>query len=346
MNQETVYRSLLLEAKKHQLDQDSVDSQYAYLSANLIQKLPVQTMGDAFLIWSAFNYLNFAANKNTGDYSFKDQMEEAVLKTHQAIEKVRFYYEAYQDILYVSFYGFVFSFQKVPLRPKLKDLLSRQTPIAFDGVRKQACTTSILKVAMKNPDLSCRLNPGECPSSSNETDYGERCTFFLKPYRLSDISNDYYHLHELTSTLEMRRNIAIVIRQMYFYCDLATKANPPLEPLLERAIYRDIIILSYSVIQAIEIELGSMILGTPRRGNNPRYDQRCVKALHDVINIQKEELRMYNEYRTLRNNVHLSKKQSIETDKAYTRGEVDHWLMFMQQYLEYLYQCLPYIRKD
>ncbi|MDD7064341.1 MAG: hypothetical protein PUI76_03585, partial [Mollicutes bacterium] len=99
-------------------------------------------------------------------------------------------------------------------------------PIVFDGVRKQACAASILKVAMKNPDLSHRPNPGECPSSSNETDYGERCTFLVKPYRFSDISDDYYHLRDLTSTPEMRRNIAIVIRQMYFYCDLITKTNP------------------------------------------------------------------------------------------------------------------------
>lgn len=346
MNQEAIYRSLLLEVKKHQLDQDSVNSQSVHLSMNLVQSLPIQTMGDAFLLWSAFNYLNFAANQATGDYSFKDQMEEAALKTHQAVKEVRFYYEGYQDILYVSFYGFVFSFQKVPLRPKLKDLLSHQAPIVFDGVRKQACAASILKVAMKNPDLSSHSNPGEYLSSSSETDYGERCTFLVKPYRLSDISDDYYHLRELTSTPEMRRNIAIVIRQMYFYCDLVTKANPPLEPLLERAIYRDIIILSYSVIQAIEIELGSMILGTPRHGNNQAYDRRCYDALQDVIAVYGKEKRMMNEYRALRNNVHLSKKQSIETDKAYTRGEVDHWLRFMQQYLDYLYECLPYIRKD
>ena len=39
MNQEAVYHSLLLEAKKHQLDQDSVNRQYAYLSMDLVQNL-------------------------------------------------------------------------------------------------------------------------------------------------------------------------------------------------------------------------------------------------------------------------------------------------------------------
>lgn len=52
------------------------------------------------------------------------------------------------------------------------------------------------------------------------------------------------------------------------------------------------------------------------------------------------------EYKRLRNNVHLSKKQSILNDENYTRNSVVMWFSFMEQYLNYLYAQFKNYRKS
>ncbi len=356
-NYQTIFSALLKNAAEHQFDNNSVDNSLVKRSFSTIENLRIKSLGDAFLVWASFNYLNFAVKKDRSiGYSFKRKIERCVYETRAQREDVDFYYEYQGDVLYVSFYGFIFSFHNASLSNDLKESLSHQKRIEFDGIRKQVCATSILMAAMKNPGLSNELPIQPMVNNSSDivkqkpkmTDPYTRFSFNAVDFTLDEIC-EAFNLRYLTTSKESMYNIAIVIREMYFYKDLVNTANPALDPSLEKAIYREIFTQAYSVIEAIEIEIGAMLLGIQRPAkHDPTLDRRCVAELNKIINVpsSSKEGQMRKKFHDLRNNVHLSKKQSILSDPSYCPEEIYHYLEYMRQYLQYLYQRMLSLREN
>lgn len=73
---------------------------------------------------------------------------------------------------------------------------------------------------------------------------------------------------------------------MYFYRDLIATASPRLDPMLEKALFREIIIAAQSVIDDIELGIGARLLGVERPTKyDPQLDRRCRQALNKIINV-------------------------------------------------------------
>lgn len=355
-NYQSIFNSLLQNTLNHQYDNDPVNNDLVKTSFNIIENLKIKSLGDAFLVWAAFNYLNFAVKKNPSiRYDFKRRIEQRVYETRANRGDVNFYYEYQGDVLYISFYGFTFSFHNAGLSSDLKESLSSEDRIVFDGIRKQACATSILLAALKNPDASKNFSAqgGRTSQSSNHSqkpklvDPYTQYTFEAVDFTVDELC-DVFHLKYLTTSKESMHNIALVIREMYFYKDLVTRATPELDPELERVIYREIFIQTYSVIEAVEIEIGAMLKGIQRPAkHDAELDGKCLAELNKIINIppSSKEGKMRKMFKDLRNNVHLSKKQSIASNPFYSPEEVMNYFEYMRQYLSYLFTRVVDVRK-
>ena len=341
------FRQLIQSAIKHQNDNEIVDPKLVNVSQRIIHNSVANTLGDAFALASAFNYLNFAVKQRPEiGYEFKSLLENATYVIHTADKNVLFYYSIQEDALYISFYSFVFSFHCPGLSVSLKRRLSQEQPIQFDGIRKQKCAGSILKCALKNPDCTYlnRLdddnngNYSKYTRSNNTMNKNSNClkmTYDYYPYSLNDIIRDY-HLRELTTSKDYCNNIAIVIKSLFNYHDMINSNMFVNEPYLERAMFREIITQSYSVLEVIELEIGALLLHINRQTKSD--DEQCRKELdRRVKNIGDKEKRKMDEFRQLRNNVHLSKSQSIADEPQYSRKNVEYWFNFMKEYVNYLY---------
>lgn len=344
---QSTFNSLLQNVIQHQDDNDSVDNNLVKQSSTIIDILRIRTLADAFLVWACFNYLNFAVKKNKAiGYSFKSKIEQRIYDTRECRGDVDFYYSYEGDVVYVSFYGFTFSFHNAGLSVELKRDLSNERKIVFDGVKKQACATSILLAAFRNPGLSSlRQNVMQTPfSSKNEATTDDYCHYTFKAVNFSfQELCDVFHLRSLIFEEESIKNTVIIFKEMYFYRGLITTAIPRLDPMVEKALFREIIIAAQSVIDDIELGIGARLLGIERPSkHDPKFDSRCRKELNKIIYVpsSSKEGMTRKSFNQLRNNVHLSKKQSIATDPAYCAEEITRYLDYMRQYLNYLYECV------
>ena len=179
-------------------------------------------------------------------------------------------------------------------------------------------------------------------------------TFELPNYSLEQIKNDYY-LYDLcvkgTAQLE---NIAITIQSLYFYHKILIAANYP--KAIESSLCRTIIIMSYSVLEAIVISVGykiqhrcqycrhpcvfysnSMFKDEKTHSNEMRAFQNADEYLRKIgiINLTAQARAYYDDFRDNRNNVHLARNSEvISRDHAYTRQGCNSAIEFLQSIIE------------
>lgn len=177
-------------------------------------------------------------------------------------------------------------------------------------------------------------------------------------YPISDIKTDYF-LRELcvgeTSQLE---NIAITIQSLYFYHDILVSSNLP--KTIEASLCRTIIIMSYSVIEAIVISLGYKLqnscISCKKKCVCRYYSISMFSNINEKVNEKKSfinandflsqigiiyllssDKKFYDEYRNSRNNVHLGRNAEIITkDLYYSKTNCEKTIRFMQEFIRML----------
>jgi hypothetical protein len=143
---------------------------------------------------------------------------------------------------------------------------------------------------------------------------------------------------------------------LYFYCDLL-KAEYPSD--IEALICRELIIVSYSVIDGLVACLGfmiqsqcsnckqrcgcysqSMFAGNERKNENDAFKNADLYLRSKrIIDLTPAARLYYENYRSARNNIHLTKNTSIITqDKRYSREHCRQAVEFLNQFVEMLYQ--------
>lgn len=329
----------------------------------LLNPTCIHGVGDVFAIFSAFNYLNFAVkqNKNIG-YGFKSKLENFALYVFHKYTGIDLYVDNDNGIpiLFVSIYGFVFSFHSVSFKNlSFKSALERETPIYFDGIRKQEHASRIFSYALDKREAINNLNmnssnnrgsyrqsepndsresPSKKPHSSS---YNGNLNVNVDLYNINDIIRDF-HLDFLCTTKETRNNIAIVISTLYLYKDIVSSSSPQLPLEIQKGLLRDIIIHSYSVIECIELEVGAKLKGERRNSGSTRkesqqLDSEYLKAFKNHFSMSGDTKTFYDQYRIDRNNVHLSKNQNIYDDDVYSTKTVEKYIRFLMNYLDFLY---------
>ena len=103
--------------------------------------------------------------------------------------------------------------------------------------------------------------------------------------------------------------------------------------------FREIITQTYSVVEAVEVEIGRRI--AKQRNRKPKkkemdMQRMCQDLCHAEYGFDPATKDLYKEYRELRHNVHLCKDQQIINDDYYTEDTTMKWFSFMDQYLSYL----------
>lgn len=353
MASKSFFNNLNEVVKEHQNDNEYPNVELANLAVKIIKNQPIRNKNDAFLVFSALNYLNYATKKERCiGYSFKSAIKDVVNKIRRANSCADLYYSSQGDILYAAFDNFLFSFHNPSLDNEQKAALSLGRWITFDGIKKQPCATLIFNEAIRLINSATYVNQNnnveQTRSVIRENNCTNKCTFTPLNFSIQSII-DHYHLRYITTSEEVATNCALVINLMYFYRDLIKSASPKLDEKIERSLFREMITQTYSVIEAVEIEIGSMLLGVTRPNKHDLIlDQKCISATRKITNIPggSNESILKGEYKRLRNNVHLSKKQSILNDENYTRNSVVMWFSFMEQYLNYLYAQFKNYRKS
>lgn len=174
-----------------------------------------------------------------------------------------------------------------------------------------------------------------------------------------------YYLNILTPPGVVRENIAVALKHLYFYSGISRSSINDEKKML----YRQMIILSYSAIEAIIISIAYTIQSKCRKcdrcifhdvslfTDEPEVNKRNAfynadKFLRKVgiLNIAKEDLDFYSQYRMLRNEIHLINSDQILTNPHYTddfcKKSVDflrtffsklkdNYLEFMKEYCKY-----------
>ena len=346
------YQNLLESAKRHQNDNYQVDQSLVEIANKIINNCTINNIDDVFLCFSAFNYLNFATKKEKSiGYTFKNKIYDIVYKTlNNGIKNVEFYYEA-SGILYVKFHSFIFSFHSVNMR-NLSDYLMRLPRITFDNIRKQPCADPILRAALTKSNIvyNNKVNNNYNNNNNNynyqNNSYSQsntlsnnyhNMTYSYRPYTVEQMI-DVYHIRKFVTTTEAAQNIGTVLCGLYYTFDLVCNSNPPLPVHMAKRFYHEIIVYSYSIIEAIEFEIGAKKLGIVRNWyqHDRDKDERCAKEFNKYVNIPTNIERKFEAYRNLRNNVHLSKFQNILGQKEYNLKDVNEMVTLMAEYIEYL----------
>ncbi len=327
-----------------------LDETMIKVSKNIIYNSIIRTIKDAFLYFAAINYLNacIKIDKKIFSYSFKSKIEPGICSIlTNSVSNVNLYYEKRNGILLLDFYNFIFSFHCVELNHELIEFLSRQRYISFDGIKKQCVGDLILEKALNQFNINNHNKGG----SNNVMNYDNKkvfnnslndkniCSFNYKEYSLEYFINDF-HLKELTTSSVCSHNVAIVIKELYLYFDLIKNSKPSLSDEMKRALYREIIIQSYSICETLEAELGRKYLNLSYDNSAGKRDsQNEIKTCREyVIKISDEAMSDYQKFKDYRNNVHLSKMQSIEKDPMYTWDNVIYIFNFMRRYIELMYK--------
>lgn len=150
----------LLEEVKGEIKRNSslVDDNLVLKASYFIRKCTINNVDDAFLVFSSFNYLNFAVKqegyKKLIGYFFKSKLNEPIIKCIDKKLPIKFNlsYDKDMAILYVGFDNFVFSFHNPTLDNELKDKLTDD--VDFDNVYKQKAAAFIFKKALQSDCLS------------------------------------------------------------------------------------------------------------------------------------------------------------------------------------------------
>lgn len=112
---------------------------------------------DAFLVVAALNYLNASTKRDKSiSYYFKQRINP-VIKSIYNMENISSYYDKSEDVLYISFTNFIFSFHNPSLSNDMVEILSNNKVINFDNVRKQANADYILIKALENKDITLNI---------------------------------------------------------------------------------------------------------------------------------------------------------------------------------------------
>lgn len=135
-----------------------VEDRLVKKSFNIIEYVKPNSVNEAFLIYSAFNYLNFAVkqgeeNKSKITYKFKGKIENLTVLAEKTNSKIKFYLgiDKNMSILYVKFEDFIFSFHRVNFKNKCNiEYFSSKEPIIFDNLKKQVYAKQILEFALKS----------------------------------------------------------------------------------------------------------------------------------------------------------------------------------------------------
>lgn len=184
-----------------------------------------------------------------------------------------------------------------------------------------------------------------------------RYTFQNEQYSLEDIKKDYYLHNTCVEDTAQLENIAITIQSLYFYHDILVSNTYPRS--IEASLCRTIVIMSYSILEAIVVSLGyklqcfcancnmansckfcsnSMFSSTTK--NNELFAfQNADRYLTDIgiINFTDNARTFYNEFRYTRNNIHLERNaQVITNDKMYTKDYCNTAIEFLQNFIEML----------
>lgn len=182
-------------------------------------------------------------------------------------------------------------------------------------------------------------------------------TFNLPNYSLNQIKKDYY-LYDLcvndTSQLE---NIAITIQSLYFYQSILVSND--FSRSFEASLCRTIIIMSYSILEAIVISTGykiqnyckvcrhscsycssSMFKDINTHNNEMRAFTRAADFLEKtkIISLTRPAKMYFDNFRDNRNNVHLARNSKVITeDQTYTRNECNSAIIFLQSIIKMIY---------
>lgn len=350
MDASEYFKKLNQFAKKHQGEMDpDLNNQNAINIAHYgVFDHDIVDIKDAFFVFASFNFLNASRKRNNIDTSFVSEISRRINETLKTCPSVKFYYYDSDKgrVIYVNFYSFIMSYINFPIDSNLANQLKKMPPINFDGIKKQDCASLILRNAYTQIKASNKVNNQQIikPTSTQvNTSSGRTSNYSYLPYDINDITRDF-HLMELSSTKFTASNMAVVIKTMFFMKDLIDSSNPPLEKEIEKALYREIIVNTYSVVEVVELEAGAQILNQVRNSSNHdrARDKKYLDALKKEVVILKNspEEKFYNEYRQARNNIHLSKKQDILKDGIFAQSKVEEFFSFMSQYLEFIYDTL------
>ena len=252
MASKSFFNNLNEVVKEHQNDNDYPNVELANLAVKIIKNQPIRNKNDAFLVFSALNYLNYATKKERCiGYSFKSAIKDVVNKIRRANSCVDLYYSSQGDILYAAFDNFVFSFHNPSLDNEQKAALSLGRWITFDGIKKQPCATLIFNEAIRLINSATYVNQNnnveQTRSVIRENNCTNKCTFTPLNFSIQSII-DHYHLRYITTSEEVATNCALVINLMFFYRDLIKSANPKLDDKIERSLFREMITQTDSVI--------------------------------------------------------------------------------------------------
>ena len=176
-----------------------------------------------------------------------------------------------------------------------------------------------------------------------------------KDVSLADIKKEYHLDVICPQGAEQSENIALTIKMLYFYCDML-KSKYPSD--IEALICRELIISSYSVIDGLVGCLGfkiqyqcyncqrrcncfsqSMFPGDARKNENEAFKNadlylRATK----IIDLTPAASVYYDNYRSARNNIHLTKNTNVITsDKRFTREHCQQAIEFLNGFIEMIY---------
>ena len=366
MNNSDFFRRLNQSAMQQQDGSDAfVDEKYVDFCKKLLLHgdIAVNSLADAFLYFAAINYLNASTKQQKSiGYAFKSRISVVIAECiNNCIHGVRFYLTSDEkgSVVYCLFgETFCFSFHSPSISgDKLKRYLASCARIEFDGIRKQKCPNLILKSAISlvrsqtgqgqppiYPSPSSQRAPiGSRPvpvkTGSFGSEYDVSCR--VNVYPIKQIIADF-QLDRLVTNHVTAENIAVVISSVYFYHDLIESENSVPEHV-RKEMFREIITQTFSVVEAVEVEIGRRIAKRKRirlpseQGKNPRADQQfCIDLCQEEYGFDSTTSRMYDEYKDLRHNVHLCKNQRIINDDYYTEETTVKWFSFMEQYLSHL----------
>lgn len=183
-----------------------------------------------------------------------------------------------------------------------------------------------------------------------------KVTFELPNYSVEQIKKEYYLNDLCVADTAQIENIAITIQSLYVYHSILMSGNYP--RTIEASLCRTIIIMSYSILEAIVVSLGYKIqtncINCKRRCPNHSVSMFSEKETYKnelkafknsdefltkikIINLTNQARNYYNHFRDNRNNVHLARNANvISKDDNFTKKECNVAIEFLQGFIKLL----------
>lgn len=184
-----------------------------------------------------------------------------------------------------------------------------------------------------------------------------RVTFEIPNYSLEEIKQDYFLYDLCVNDSAQLENIAITIQSLYLYYNILNAGNYPRS--MEASLCRTIIIMSYSILEAIVVSAGYKIQKSCQYCQHQCYYRSCsmfedekthrneMKAFAnadkflknvEIINLTSRARDYYDDFRDSRNNVHLARNsQIISRDRKYTKQECISAIDFLQTIIKLIH---------